>query len=135
MHNSSCTVFMPISLSHCIPYITVQICTQSMPIMTVVVVQGSAPGRMKGLLVSYANDLYLYGGMPHTAFTSTRAVSATSFAYPEGETIFMKLSHSAGSKWQSVSCEGAVPESRTRIHSGHAGKRSSHAAIVALVRL
>lgn len=86
------------------------------------ILQGAAPGRMKGLLVSHGNDLYLYGGMPHTAFTSTRAVSATSFAYPEGETIFMKLSHAAGSKWQSVSCEGAIPESRTRIHSGHAGK-------------
>lgn len=84
--------------------------------------QGAAPGRMKGLLVSHGNDLYLYGGMPHTAFTSARTLSSTSFAYPEGETIFMRLSQSTGSKWQSVSCEGAVPESRTRIHSGHAGK-------------
>ena len=84
--------------------------------------QGAAPGRMKGLLVSHGNDLYLYGGMPHTAFTSARTLSSTSFAYPEVETIFMRLSPSAGSKWQSMSCEGAVPESRTRIHSGHAGQ-------------
>ena len=83
--------------------------------------QGLAPGRMKGLLVSYGNDLYLYGGMPHTAFTSSRTLTATSFAYPESETIFMKLPSGTG-VWQSVSCEGAVPESRTRIHSGHAGE-------------
>lgn len=76
---------------------------------------------MKGLLVSYKNDLYLYGGMPHAAFTAARALNATSFAYPEGEGVFMKLSHGSG-KWQPVSCEGAVPESRTRIHSGHAGE-------------
>ena len=82
--------------------------------------QGTAPGRMKGLLVSYNNDLYLYGGMPHTAFTAARALNATSFAYPDDESIFMKLCHGSG-KWQSVSCLGAVPESRTRIHSGHAG--------------
>ena len=78
---------------------------------------------MKGLLVSYNNDLYLYGGMPHTAFTSSRTLTATSFAYPEAETIFMKLPSGTGI-WQSVSCEGAVPESRTRIHSGHAGELS-----------
>lgn len=83
-------------------------------------IQGTAPGRMKGLLVSYNNDLYLYGGMPHTAFTAARALNATSFAYPDNESIFMKLCHGSG-KWQSVSCLGAVPESRTRIHSGHAG--------------
>ncbi|KAL3143280.1 hypothetical protein ABBQ38_002123 [Trebouxia sp. C0009 RCD-2024] len=82
--------------------------------------EGTAPGRMKGLLVSYKKDLYLYGGMPHTAFTAARALNATSFAYPDNEGIFMKLCHASG-KWQSVSCAGAVPESRTRIHSGHAG--------------
>ena len=76
---------------------------------------------MKGLLVSYNNDLYLYGGMPHTAFTAARALNATSFAYPDDEGIFMKLSHGSG-KWQSVSCKDAVPESKTRIHSGHAGE-------------
>lgn len=82
--------------------------------------EGTAPGRMKGLFVSYKQDLYLYGGMPHTAFTAARALNATSFAYPDNEGIFMKLCHGSG-KWQSVSCAGAVPESRTRIHSGHAG--------------
>lgn len=76
---------------------------------------------MKGLLVSYNNDLYLYGGMPHTAFTAARALNATSFAYPDNESIFMKLCHGSG-KWKPVSCLGAVPESRTRIHSGHAGQ-------------
>lgn len=82
---------------------------------------------MKGLLVSYGKALYLYGGMPHTAFTSNRTLSATSFAYPDGESIFMKLQSSAGGavSWQSVSCEGAVPESRTRIHSGHTGQSPS----------
>lgn len=79
---------------------------------------------MKGLLVSYSNDLYLYGGMPHTAFTAARALNATSFAYPDNESIFMKLCHGSG-KWQSVSCLGAVPESTTRIHSGHAGQSTS----------
>ncbi len=84
--------------------------------------QGLAPGRMKGLLVSYGSDLYLYGGMPHTAFTSAnRNLSTTSFAYPDGQTIFMRLNSSSGS-WESVSCEGAVPESKTRIHAGHAGE-------------
>lgn len=78
---------------------------------------------MKGLFVSYKQDLYLYGGMPHTAFTAARALNATSFAYPDNEGIFMKLCHGSG-KWQSVSCAGAVPESRTRIHSGHAGQPS-----------
>ena len=80
---------------------------------------------MKGLLVSYKNDLYLYGGMPHTAFTAARALNATSFAYPDDESIFMKLCHGSG-KWQSVSCLGAVPESRSRIHSGHAGLSTAH---------
>ena len=79
---------------------------------------------MKGLLVSYSDDLYLYGGMPHTAFTAARALNATSFAYPDNESIFMKLCHGSG-KWQSVSCLGAVPESTTRIHSGHAGQSTS----------
>ena len=90
--------------------------------------QGSAPGRMKGLLVSHDNNLYLYGGMPHTAFTSTRNLSATSFAYPEGESIFMRLQQSGtgAASWQPVSCEGAVPESRTRIHSGHTGQPLLH---------
>lgn len=81
--------------------------------------QGSAPGRMKSLLVSHGSALYLYGGMPHTAFTQSRNAASANFAYPGGDTVFMK---SVGSKWQSVSCEGAVPESRTRIHSGHAGQ-------------
>ncbi|DBB17399.1 TPA: hypothetical protein ACH3X3_014431 [Trebouxia sp. C0006] len=83
--------------------------------------EGLAPGRMKGLLLSYGSDLYLYGGMPHTAFTSAnRNLNTTSFAYPDGQTIFMRLNSSSGN-WDSVSCEGAVPESKTRIHAGHAG--------------
>ena len=77
---------------------------------------------MKGLLLSYGSDLYLYGGMPHTAFTSAnRNLNTTSFAYPDGQTIFMRLNSSSGN-WESVSCEGAVPESKTRIHAGHAGE-------------
>lgn len=77
---------------------------------------------MKGLLLSYGSDLYLYGGMPHTAFTSAnRNLGTASFAYPDGQTIFMRLSASSGN-WESVSCEGAVPESKTRIHAGHAGE-------------
>ncbi len=60
--------------------------------------QGSSPGRMKGLLLSYGSDLYLYGGMPHTAFTSAnRNLNTTSFAYPDGQTIFMRLNSSSGS--------------------------------------
>lgn len=88
------------------------------------IMQGLAPGRMKGLLVSHNGDLYIYGGMPHTAFTSNRTLTTTSFAYPDGDTVFMKLNSGSG-KWHSVSCAGAVPESRTRIHSGHAGECSS----------
>ena len=88
--------------------------------------QGLAPGRMKGLLLSYGSDLYLYGGMPHTAFTSAnRNLNTTSFAYPDGQTIFMRLNSSSGN-WESVSCEGAVPESKTRIHAGHAGECFQH---------
>ena len=96
--------------------------TQIVPNTIMYAMQGSAPGRMKSLLVSHDSYLYLYGGMPHTAFTQSRNAASANFAYPGGDTVFMKLSPSVGSKWQSVSCEGAVPESRTRIHSGHAGQ-------------
>ena len=115
------------SITYPLYFMWVRDCKHShrVPSMVSNAMQGSAPGRMKALLVSHGSDLYLYGGMPHTAFTSSRNAAAANFAYPEGETLFMKLSPASGNKWQSVSCEGAVPESRTRIHSGHAGQSHS----------
>ncbi len=68
--------------------------------------QGIAPARLSGTLLTHNNDLYVYGGPP--AFYLEPGYDRRRDVYTDGDAFMLKLNPSLN-KWEPASSEGAPP--------------------------